>query len=84
MGEGRHVRFTVRSRGTRARAVAFGTGGRLPVRDGEPAEATFTLEVNEWNGVSEPRLVLRRAQPLAAAPESSEAGSEELVLFAVP
>jgi single-stranded-DNA-specific exonuclease len=63
MGQGRHARFTVRSRGTRVRAVAFGSGGRLPVREGEPAQATFTLEVNEWGGVSEPRLVLRRAQP---------------------
>jgi single-stranded-DNA-specific exonuclease len=68
MGEGKHVRFTVRSRGARARAVAFGTGGRLPITDGEPTEATFTLEVNEWNGISEPRLVLRRAQAVAAAP----------------
>ncbi len=66
MGEGRHVRFTVESRTARARAVAFGTGGRLPVEDGVPAQATFTLEVNEWNGVSEPRLVLRRAQPAQA------------------
>src|SRR6202030_1599114 len=63
MGEGKHVRFTVQSRGSRARAVAFGTGGRLPVEDGAPAEATFKLEVNEWNGVSEPRLVLRQARP---------------------
>jgi single-stranded-DNA-specific exonuclease len=29
MGEGRHVRFTVRSGEARARAVAFGTGARL-------------------------------------------------------
>jgi hypothetical protein len=63
MGEGKHVRFTVTSRGARARAVAFGTGGRLPVAEGERAQATFALEVNEWNGVTEPRLVLRRAQP---------------------
>jgi single-stranded-DNA-specific exonuclease len=84
MGEGRHVRFTVRSRGTRARAVAFGTGGRLPVPDGEPAEATFTLEVNEWKGVSEPRLVLRRAQPLAEVAQAAEDDTEELVLFAIP
>jgi single-stranded-DNA-specific exonuclease len=61
MGEGKHVRFTVESRGARARAVAFGGGGGLPVREGVPAEATFTLEVNEWGGVSEPRLVLRHA-----------------------
>ncbi|HUB73059.1 MAG TPA: single-stranded-DNA-specific exonuclease RecJ [Solirubrobacteraceae bacterium] len=64
MGQGRHVRFTVHSGATRMRAVAFGTGGTLPFAQ-EPAgagdlQATFTLEVNEWNGVSEPRLVLRR------------------------
>ncbi|HYM55480.1 MAG TPA: single-stranded-DNA-specific exonuclease RecJ [Solirubrobacteraceae bacterium] len=70
MGAGKHVRFTVESRGARARAVAFGNGGRLPVEDGAPAQATFTLEVNEWNGVSEPRLVLRRARP--AQPEILE------------
>jgi single-stranded-DNA-specific exonuclease len=66
MGEGRHARFTVESEGVRARAVAFGSGGRLPLPAsedaGEPLQASFTLEVNEWNGVSEPRLVLRRVQ----------------------
>ncbi len=65
MGEGRHVRFTLHADGARARAVAFGSGTRLPVEDGEPADATFALEVNEWRGVSEPRLVLRHAQPAA-------------------
>jgi single-stranded-DNA-specific exonuclease len=94
MGEGKHVRFTVESRGVRARAVAFGNGGRLAVAEGVPAEATFTLEVNEWNGVSEPRLVLRRAQPAAVAaaaiedPEPAAMGDgaqpRELVLFALP
>jgi single-stranded-DNA-specific exonuclease len=81
MGEGKHVRFTVESRGARARAVAFGGGAALPVPEGEPAEATFTLEVNEWGGVSEPRLVLRQARPveerievrsLRAEPERAE------------
>ncbi len=94
MGEGKHVRFTVQSRGARARAVAFGNGGRLDVAEGVPVKATFTLEVNEWNGVSEPRLVLRRAQPAAVAAAvfeepldpQIEAGDEpsELVLFALP
>ena len=76
MGEGKHVRFTLRAGGVRAKAVAFGCGGRLPVSDG-PADATFTLELNEWKGVVEPRLVLRHAQPcepgtievLGAAPD---------------
>jgi single-stranded-DNA-specific exonuclease len=90
MGEGKHVRFTVESRGARARAVAFGTGGRLAVEAGQPADATFTLEVNEWNGISEPRLVLRQARPAAAAAREDacvqelrrEPAVEELVLFA--
>jgi single-stranded-DNA-specific exonuclease len=66
MGEGKHLRFTLESGDgrppARARGVAFGTGSRLPVAEGEPAEATFTLEINEWNGVSEPRLVLRQVR----------------------
>jgi single-stranded-DNA-specific exonuclease len=97
MGEGKHVRFTVESRGARARAVAFGNGGRLPVEDGTAAEATFTLEVNEWGGVSEPRLVLRHARPAASVIEieplerasedpggSANKHETELVLFALP
>jgi single-stranded-DNA-specific exonuclease len=91
MAEGRHVRFTISSGAHRARAVAFGRGTRLPVEDGEPADATFALEVNEWRGVSEPRLVLRHAQACTiATPESEGAESlvacdpveEDLVLFA--
>lgn len=62
MGDGRHARFTVRCPGARARAVAFGRGTALGVAEGEPAQATFALEVNEWNGASEPRLVLRSAR----------------------
>jgi single-stranded-DNA-specific exonuclease len=92
MGEGKHARFTVESGGCRARAVAFGNGGRLPVPEGEDADATFTLEVNEWNGVSEPRLVLRQASPSPAGPieEPQPADCDEgevegeLVLFALP
>jgi single-stranded-DNA-specific exonuclease len=63
MGEGKHARFQLEDGGAHARAVAFGCDGRLPVGEGEPVDATFTLEVNEWRGVSEPRLVLRHAQP---------------------
>jgi single-stranded-DNA-specific exonuclease len=63
MGEGKHARFTIESDGVHARAVAFGNDGKLGVAEGEPVDATFVLEINEWNGVSEPRLVLRHAQP---------------------
>jgi single-stranded-DNA-specific exonuclease len=80
MGEGKHVRFTVESGGARARGVAFGTGGRLPVAAGEPAEASFTLEINEWNGVTEPRLLLRQVR---AAEQSSEAQERAIEPLAV-
>jgi single-stranded-DNA-specific exonuclease len=60
MGEGKHIRFTVRAGGVQARAVAFGMSA-LP--DGAEAglPATFRLERNEWQGTVEPRLVLRQA-----------------------
>lgn len=66
--EGRHVRFTVDSGDGRCRAVAFGCDGRLPVADGTPADATFRLERNSWNGAVEPRLLLRHARPCEPAP----------------
>ena len=66
--EGKHVRFTVEAGGGRCRAVAFGCDGRLPVRSGIPADATFRLERNSWNGAVEPRLRLRHAQPTEPAP----------------
>jgi single-stranded-DNA-specific exonuclease len=95
MGEGKHARFTVESCGARSRGVAFRTGGRLPVDEGAAAEATFTLEVNEWNGVTEPRLVLRHARPSEQpseqqerpteppAPREEDRAHEELTLFAL-
>jgi single-stranded-DNA-specific exonuclease len=63
--EGRHVRFTVEAGGHRARAVAFGVGS-LPA--GDVHDVTFGLELNEWNGAVEPRLVLRHAQPPTPGP----------------
>ena len=68
MGEDRHVRFTVEAGGVRARAVAFGTAGKIPCDADGPVDATFRLEINEWNGAVEPRLVLRCARPSAPAP----------------
>jgi single-stranded-DNA-specific exonuclease len=66
MGEdGRHVRFSVASGGVRARAVAFGMSS---VDCDQPLDATFSLELNEYNGSVEPRLVLRDARPCAPQP----------------
>ncbi|HEX4838249.1 MAG TPA: DHHA1 domain-containing protein, partial [Solirubrobacteraceae bacterium] len=87
MGGGRHARFTVQSDGVHARAVAFGNDGKLGVADGEPVDATFVLEVNEWNGVSEPRLVLRHAQPAskgATLKPCLTAGQAQSTLFPLP
>jgi single-stranded-DNA-specific exonuclease len=63
-----HVRFSVRSGGARARAVHFGGGARLPVAAGAPVDATFRLERNEWQGVVEPRLLLREARACEPQP----------------
>jgi single-stranded-DNA-specific exonuclease len=66
--EGRHARFTVESGGARCRAVSFGCDGRLPVAPEVPADATFRLERNAWNGAVEARLLLRHAVPCAPGP----------------
>jgi single-stranded-DNA-specific exonuclease len=87
MGEGKHARFTIESDGVHARAVAFGNGGKLGVAEGEPVDATFVLEVNEWNGVSEPRLVLRHAQPAsegATLKPCLKVGQAQSRLFPLP
>jgi single-stranded-DNA-specific exonuclease len=87
MGEGKHARFTLQSEGVHARAVAFGNGGKLEVAEGEPVDATFTLEVNEWRGVSEPRIVLRHAQPAceeATLKPCQSVGQAQSTLFPLP
>ena len=67
MGEGKHLRFSVESGGRRASAVAFQTTA-LPEGSDTGIDVTFALERNEWNGVVEPRLVLKRALPCAPGP----------------
>ncbi len=87
MGEGKHARFTLQSEGVHARAVAFGNDGKLGVAEGEPVDATFTLEVNEWRGVSEPRIVLRHAQPAceeATLKPCQSVGQAQSTLFPLP
>jgi single-stranded-DNA-specific exonuclease len=64
MGEGRHLRFVVASGGRRASAVGFQMA-TLPEGAETAVDATFALERNEFNGVVEPRLVLKGALPCA-------------------
>ncbi len=70
MGEGRHLRFTLHADGSRMNAVAFGFGGRSAIKRELARERTFDgvfrLEVNEWNGITEPRLNLVHVQHSAA------------------
>jgi len=68
MGEGRHVGFHLTAGGARSRAVCFGAGSRLPVEPNTPIDAAVRLEVNSYNGLVEPRLVLRHARPPSPAP----------------
>jgi single-stranded-DNA-specific exonuclease len=67
MGEGKHLRFTLHADGSRMNAVAFGFGGRSGLRRELSSErcfdGVFRLEVNEWNGITEPRLNLVDARP---------------------
>ncbi len=79
MGDGRHAKFSVSSAGARARAVAFGCEGRLPVDPGEPADASFRLERNVWNGAVEPRLVLRHARRCEPPPIEVLGESEDFL-----
>src|SRR4051794_39395725 len=67
MGEGKHIRFTLEAGGVRARAGAFSTP-RLPAGSGGPMDRAFGLQLNEWNGAVEPRLVLRCARPSEPGP----------------
>jgi single-stranded-DNA-specific exonuclease len=64
MGEGKHVRFSLRSGSGRAQAVGFGTGGSLPLAGDGPLDASIKLEANDWNGAVEPRAVLRHLHPV--------------------
>jgi single-stranded-DNA-specific exonuclease len=69
MGEdGQHARFTLSGGGSRARAVAFRTAARLlPSSEDERHDVAVRLELNEWKGTVEPRLVLRALCPTERA-----------------
>ena len=65
MGDGKHSRFSLQSAGARAVGVAFGRPS-LPVGDKEAVDAAIRLEVNQWNGAVEPRVVLNELYKLPA------------------
>ncbi|HEV2075025.1 MAG TPA: DHHA1 domain-containing protein, partial [Thermoleophilaceae bacterium] len=60
--EGQHSRFTLASAGARAQGVAFRTTPAQLARDATgPCDAAVRLELREWNGAVEARLVLSSA-----------------------
>jgi single-stranded-DNA-specific exonuclease len=84
MGEGKHARFRLLGDGAQAAAVCFGAGPRLAVEEGQPVDATFKLEINEWRGVCEPRVVLRHALPSTHHPRSLDLAAERLAPASEP
>ncbi|MEA2405012.1 MAG: single-stranded-DNA-specific exonuclease, partial [Thermoleophilaceae bacterium] len=81
--EGQHSRFTLAGGGSRASAVAFRTAaGSLPRDSEERHDAAVRLELNVWNGVVEPRLVLRALCPTEPA-ECDLPGAEQPLWNAV-
>src|SRR4051794_2269096 len=92
MGEdGQHTRFTLSGGGSRARGVAFRTAARLlPASADERNDVAVRLELNEWKGTVEPRLVLRaicpteRASCTLARPEEDFLAAFERALDAKP
>lgn len=71
MGEGKHARFSLHSGSHRALGVAFGRSS-LGVEDEDLLDAAVRLEVNQWNGSVEPRVVLREIYPLEEVPGAAE------------
>ncbi|MFL5885644.1 MAG: DHHA1 domain-containing protein, partial [Thermoleophilaceae bacterium] len=62
--EGQHSRFTLAGGGARARTLAFRTAaGTLADLDEGPCDAAVRLELGEWNGLVEPKVVLRALCP---------------------
>jgi len=72
VGEGKHLRFRVRTDGVDAgSAIAFGLGARLDrYGAGGRYDVVFRLEENRWNGTVSPQLVVRHVFP--AAPRFEE------------
>ncbi len=67
--EGRHARFTLRGGPGQVGGVAFGVGGTLAKRDSVPVDVSVRLELNEWNGATEPRAVLGTLYEPAEEPD---------------
>ena len=65
---GRHAAFTLTAGGARAKAVRFGAGTSAPGGPEDPLDVAVRLEKNTFNGSTEPRLLIRHAQPCGPPP----------------
>ena len=69
MGEGgRHARFSLSSGSAKASAVAFNAAAAVSGATEAPHDLTVRLELNHWNGATEPRAVLDRSRSGPANP----------------
>jgi single-stranded-DNA-specific exonuclease len=71
MGDGdKHARFLLESGARTALGVAFGVNGKLAeAKLTDPVDVSVKLELNEWNGAVEPRVVLGELYRGGEAPE---------------
>jgi hypothetical protein len=74
MGDGdRHARFRLQSGSRSALGVAFGVNGALGAPElVDPVDVSLKLELNEWNGTVEPRVVLGELYPGGPTGEEKE------------
>ena len=74
MGEGdKHARFRLQSGPRSALGVAFGVNGGLSRPElADSVDVSVKLELNEWNGAVEPRVVLGELYPEAPVAEARE------------
>jgi single-stranded-DNA-specific exonuclease len=64
--EGKHARFNLHSGSHKALGVAFGRSS-LGIGEDDQVDVAVRLEVNQWNGAVEPRVVLRELYRREAA-----------------
>jgi single-stranded-DNA-specific exonuclease len=74
MGEAQtHARFRLQSGPRSALGVAFGVNGDLEAAElADPLDVSVKLELNEWNGVVEPRVVLGGLYPERSSPSPTD------------
>jgi single-stranded-DNA-specific exonuclease len=76
--DGKHARFSLSSGRGKASGVGFNAAAELSAAAGAPRDLTVRLELNHWNGATEPRAVLDRTRAGEAGAAASCACPREL------